>query len=110
MRFRLLSSVLLALAALVSSATRATAVQGFGQAVVVSTQPARNTDLVLLDAGYDVGLRAGMVCHVTRGALSVGDVLLVELRPTSSAALIVSLTPNQAILSGDQVAVKVLKS
>ena len=110
MRLRLLSSVLLALAALVSSSTRVTAAQGFGRAAVVAMQPARTTDLVLLDAGYDVGLRAGMVCHVTRGALSVGDVLLVELRPTAAAALIVSLTPNQAILSGDQVAVKVLKS
>jgi hypothetical protein len=51
-----------------------------------------------------------MVCHVTRGALSVGDVLLVELRPTAAAALILSLTPNQAILNGDQIAVEVLKS
>ena len=110
MRLRLLSSVLLAIAALVSSSTRATASQSFGRAAVVEMQPARATDLVLLDAGYDVGLRAGMVCHVTRGALSVGDVLLVELRPTAAAALILSLTPNQAILSGDQVAVKVLKS
>jgi len=110
MRLRLLSSVLLALAAVVSSSTRATAAQGFGHAAVVAMQSARTTDLVLLDAGYDGGLRVGMVCHVTRGALSVGDVLLVELRPTAAAALILSLAPNQAILSGDRIAVKVLKS
>lgn len=110
MRFRLLSSFLLAVAALLSSATRATAAQGFGCAVVVGTQSARTADLVLLDAGYCIGLRAGMVCHVTRGGLSVGDILLVELRPTAAAALIISLTPNQAILGGDQIAVKVLKS
>lgn len=100
-----LSSILFALLALVSFATRATAAQGFGRAPVVAMQPARTTDFGLLDAGFDVGRRVGMVCHVTRGALSVGDVVLVELRPTASAALIRSLTPNQAILSGDLVAV-----
>lgn len=110
MRLRLLSSALLALAALVSSSAPAAAVQVSGQAAVVATKPARTTDLVLLDAGYDAGLRAGMVCHVSRGALSVGDVLLVELRPSAASALILGLTPNQAILSGDRVAVKVLKS
>jgi hypothetical protein len=110
MRLRLLSTVLLALAAFVSSATRATAAQGFGRAAVVAMQPSRTVDLVLLDSGYDVGLRAGMVCHVSRGSLSIGDVLLVELRPTAAAALILSLTPNQAIRSGDDVAVKILKS
>jgi len=44
---------------------------------------------------------------VSRGALSVGEVLLVELRPTAASALILGLTPNQVILSGDRVAVKV---
>ncbi|MBC7366606.1 MAG: hypothetical protein H7343_07315 [Undibacterium sp.] len=110
MRLRLLSSLFIVLAALVSSATRAMVVQSFGRAAVVATQAARTTDLVLLDAGYDVGLRAGMVCSVNRGGLSVGDILLVELRPSAAVALILSLTPNQAILSGDQIAVKILKS
>ena len=110
MRRRLLSSALLALAAIVSSATPAAAAEVFGRTLVVSMQPARSTDLVLLDGGFDVGLRAGMVCHVSRGSLSVGEILLVELRPTAASALILSLTPNQAILSGDHVAVKVLKS
>ncbi len=110
MRLRFLSSALLALTALVSSSAPAADVQVAGQATVVATQPARTTDLVLLDAGYDAGLRVGMVCHVSRGAQSVGDVLLVELRPSAASALILSLTPNQAILSGDRVAFKVLKS
>jgi len=110
MRLRPLSFVLLALPVFVSSATCARGAQGFGRVAVVATQPARTTDLVVLDAGNNVGLRAGMVCHVTRGALPVGDVLLVELRPNAAAALILSLTPNQAILNGDQIAVEVLKS
>ena len=110
MRLRLLSSIVLAVVVFLSSSTRATATQSFGRAVVVAMQPARTVDLVLLDAGFDAGLRAGMVCHVSRGALAIGDVLLVELRSTAAAALILSLTPNQAIHSGDDVAVKILKS
>jgi hypothetical protein len=110
MRPRLLSPALLALAALVASSTLASAAPVFGRALVVATQPARSTDLVLLDAGFDVGLRAGMICHVSRGTLSVGEILLVELRPNAASALILGLAPNQTILGGDQVAVKILKS
>jgi hypothetical protein len=51
-----------------------------------------------------------MVCHVTRGSIPVGDVLLVELRPAAAAALILGLSFDQSIRLGDQVAVKVLKS
>ncbi|MEI6051313.1 MAG: hypothetical protein WCQ44_01305 [Opitutaceae bacterium] len=103
-------SVLFALAALVLSATLAAAAQTSNVAVVVSTLSARSADLVLLDSGYDAGLRSGMICRVTRGNVSVGELVLVELRPQVSAALIVGLQPNQSIRNGDQVAVKVLKS
>jgi hypothetical protein len=51
-----------------------------------------------------------MICRVTRGNVPVGELVLVELRPQVSAALIVGLQPNQSIRNGDQVAVKVLKS
>jgi hypothetical protein len=110
MRFCLRSFALLALVALLSSPTRVSAAQGIGQTVVVATLSGPTTDLVLLDTGYNVGLRAGMVCRVTRGNLSIGDILLVELRPTAASALILSLAPNQAILGGDQITAKILKS
>jgi hypothetical protein len=78
--------------------------------VVVSTQAARSADLILLDSGYNAGLRSGMICRVTRGNIAVGELVLVDLRPQAAAALIVGLQPHQTIRAGDQVAVKVLKS
>jgi hypothetical protein len=51
-----------------------------------------------------------MVCRVTRGATEIAEVLLVELRPTCSAALIVSVVPKQSIRAGDIASIKVLKS
>ena len=81
-----------------------------GSASVVSIAPTRAADLVLLDAGFDAGLRQGMVCRVTRAGREVAEVLLVEIRPQHSAALIVGLAPRQAIRAGDSVRIKLLKS
>lgn len=103
-------SVLFALAALGLFATPAAAAQTSNVAVVVSTLSARSADLVLLDSGYDAGLRSGMICRVTRSNVSVGELVLVDLRPQAAAALIVGLQPHQSIRAGDQIAVKVLKS
>ncbi len=77
---------------------------------VVAVQPAGAADLVLLDRGFDAGLRQGMVCRVTRGSTEVAEVLLVGLRPACSAALIVSAAFGRSIRAGDTVAVKLLKS
>lgn len=79
-------------------------------AAVVAVQPTRVADLILLGRGYDAGLRLGMVCRITRDALEVAEVILVELRPTCSAALIVSLTAGRSIRAGDAARVKILKS
>jgi hypothetical protein len=79
-------------------------------AAVVSVQPTRIADLVMLNGGFDAGLRQGMVCRVTRGTTEIAEVLLVELRPTCSAALIVSVAPKQSIRAGDTASIKVLKS
>ena len=79
-------------------------------ASVVAVQPTRIADLVMLSGGFDAGLRQGMVCRVTRGSTEVAEVLLVELRPTCSAALIVSVVPKQSIRAGDIASIKVLKS
>jgi hypothetical protein len=77
---------------------------------VVGIQPTRVADLVLLGRGFDAGLRQGMVCRVTRGATEIAEVLLVELRPNCSAALILSVAPRQSIRPGDVASIKVLKS
>ena len=81
-----------------------------GSAEVVAVKPARVADLVLLGNGFNAGLRQGMVCRVTRGSAEIAEVLLVELRPTYSAALILNLASNQSIRAGDLASIKVLKT
>ena len=79
-------------------------------ASVVADQPTRIADLVMLNGGFDAGLRQGMVCRVTRGTAEIAEVILVELRPTCSAALIVNVAPKQSIRAGDAASIKVQKS
>jgi hypothetical protein len=79
-------------------------------ATVVGVQPARMADLVLLGGGFNAGLRQGMVCRISRGTAEIAEVLLVELRPTCSAALILNVAPRQSIRAGDLAAIKVLKT
>jgi hypothetical protein len=79
-------------------------------ATVVAVEPTRVADLVLLRGGFDSGLRQGMVCRVTRGNTEIAEVLLVELRPAHSAALILSVAPRQAIRAGDIASIKILKT
>jgi hypothetical protein len=99
-----LSLAMLAAAPLSVSAADSAAVE------VVGLQPTRVADLVLLRGGFDAGLRQGMVCRVTRGTTEIAEVLLVGLRPSCSAALIVSVAPKQSIRAGDLASIKVLKS
>ena len=77
---------------------------------VAEVHPTRIADLVMLNGGFDAGLRQGMVCRVTRGSADVAEILLVEVRPTCSAALITSLASTQSIHAGDTAAVKILKT
>jgi hypothetical protein len=104
----LLQFLLLALAAAAPLPGRAATPAGSG--LVVAVRPTRVADLVLLDAGFDAGLRQGMVCRVTRGSREIAEILLVALRPNHSAALIVNVAPRQSILHGDSARIKVLKS
>ncbi len=77
---------------------------------VVAVQPTAVADLVLVKGGFDAGLRQGMVCRITRGSADIAEILLVEVRPTCSAALITSQAPRQSIHAGDTAAVKILKT
>jgi len=77
---------------------------------VVEIQPNRVADLVLLNGGSSAGLRQGMVCRVTRGTTDIAEILVVEVRPTCSAALITSIAPKQSIHAGDAAAQKILKT
>jgi hypothetical protein len=105
---RVLQSSLLALVAATPFMARAASASGSIE--VVAVQPARTADLVLLDGGFDAGLRQGMVCRITRGATEVAEVLLVELRPTCASALITNLAPGQSIHAGDFASLRILKN
>jgi len=107
-RFRSLPVAALVVFGLLHSALGT--LQAAPAATVARIQQTRIADLILLDHGFNAGLREGMVCRVTRGTSEIAEVLLVELRPTCSAALIVSLAPKQSIRAGDTATVKILKS
>ena len=79
-------------------------------APVVSVRATRVADIVLLGAGFTSGLRQGMVCRITRGNADVAEVVLVDLRLRSGAALILQLAPGQSIRTGDVATVKTLKA
>ena len=79
-------------------------------APVVAVQATRVADIVLLGAGFEAGLRQGMVCRITRGKADIAEVVLVDLRPRVGAALILQLVPGQSIRSGDIATVKTLKA
>ncbi len=70
----------------------------------VASLPA--ADLVVLDTGFEAGLRQGMVCTVTREGANMGELLLVDLRPRAASALILDLPSGQSLQPGDLVAVK----
>lgn len=77
---------------------------------VRSVQPASVADLVVLDGGFDSGLRQGMVCRVVRAGVEVGELVLVEIRPSHSTAILLNLRPYQSVRPGDLARVKTLKS
>ncbi len=79
-------------------------------APVVTVQATRVADVVLLGAGFEAGLRQGMVCRITRGNADIAEVVLVDLRPRAGAALILQLAPGQSIRAGDIATVKTLKA
>ena len=85
-------------------------VQAAPVATVVAIQPTRVADLILLRGGFDAGLRQGMLCRVTRGSSEIAEVILVDLRPSHSAALIVNVAPKQSIRAGDHASIKIIKT
>jgi hypothetical protein len=105
---RFLQASLLALVAAAPFSVRAASASNV--AAVVAVQPARAADLVLLDHGFNAGLRQGMVCRVTRGTTEIAEILLVDLRPACSSALILNVAAKQSIRAGDAASIKILKT
>ena len=105
----LLAAALLAMA-LPMRAELVAVTRSVGAAPVRSVQSTRVADVVILGAGFGANLRQGMHCRITRGNTEVAEILLVELRPASSAALILSCAAGQSIQPGDVATVIALKT
>ena len=105
---RFLQCSLLALVVAVPFSARAAFARTVAPAQVVAVQSLSAADLVLLGGGFDAGLRSGMVCRISRDRTPVAEVVLVGLRRSCSAALILELAPGQSIHPGDLATVKTL--
>lgn len=105
---------LLALIVAVSGAgTLAAAVninRSIGEAKIAFIEATSAADLVVLDAGFEAGLRQSMVCQVSRAGETLGKVLLVELRSSASTALILNLTAGRSLQLGDVVTVQTVST
>ncbi len=105
----LLAAAVLAMA-LPARAELVSVTRSVGAAPVLAVPSTRVADLVILGAGFGANLRPGMHCRVTRGSTDIAEILLVELRPAASAALILSCAAGQSIRPGDLATVIAFKS
>ena len=80
------------------------------KATVLTIDENLTADLVILDGGLEQGLRLGMVCRVERGVQSIGELIIIESGSNCSAALILNLTDNSTIQSGDIVRINALQT
>lgn len=67
-------------------------------------------DIVILDGGLEQGIALGMVCRVDRGSEEVGELIIIESRSDRSAALILELSANSFIQTGDIARIKTLQN
>ena len=81
-----------------------------GPARIIHVASMPVADLVFIDAGYEAGLRQGMVCVASRDSEKLGELLLVDLRPGGASALILDLKSGRSLQSGDSVTVKTISS
>ena len=79
-------------------------------ATVSTVVPALAADVVILDGGLEQGMRLGMVCRVSRGAQSIGELIIIESRSDRSAGLILGLVDDSTIQAGDIARVKTLQN
>jgi hypothetical protein len=68
------------------------------------------SDVVILDGGLEQGLRLGMVCRVSRGFQSIGELIIIESNRDRSAALILVLVEETTIQAGDVARIQTLQN
>ncbi|MGB0409253.1 MAG: hypothetical protein ACPG3X_01195 [Opitutales bacterium] len=79
-------------------------------AAVAEVVPALAADIVILDGGLEQGIRLGMVCRVTRGFKQVGELIVIASTSGRSAGLILELSEDSFIQSGDVARIKTLQN
>ncbi|MDQ8207459.1 hypothetical protein QEH52_08060 [Coraliomargarita sp. SDUM461003] len=79
-------------------------------ATVAEVVPTLAADVVILDGGLEQGIRLGMVCRITRGLQSIGELIIIESRSDHSAGLILDLVKDSTIQAGDIARIKTLQN
>ena len=79
-------------------------------ATVAMVTPTLAADVVILNGGLEQGIRLGMVCRVTRGLQSVGELIIIESRSDQSAGLILELVKDFTIQAGDIARIKTIQN
>ena len=79
-------------------------------AIVAKVTPMLAADVVILDGGLEQGIRLGMVCRVTRGLQSVGELIIIESCSDQSAGLILELVKDSTIQVGDIARIKTIQN
>ncbi len=79
-------------------------------AKVASVESTLEADIVIIDGGLEQGIRLGMVCTVSRGLKSVGELIIIESRNDRAAGLILELVDDSIIQAGDIARVKTLQN
>ena len=80
---------------------------GLAQVAAVEVLP--EGDLVLLDSGFDAGLRPGIICEIWRDGVVIADVVMVAARSDRSVALITDLAAGVRISRDDTALIKTLQ-
>ena len=79
-------------------------------AEIASVESTLAADIVIIDGGIEQGLRLGMVCKVSRGLKSVGELIIIESQGDRAAGLILKLVDDSIIQAGDIARVKTLQN
>lgn len=79
-------------------------------APVAEVMPTLAADVVLLDGGLEQGIRRGMVCRVSRGQRSIGELVIIESRSDRAAGLILKLLGDSIIQAGDMARIKTIQN
>ena len=78
--------------------------------LVSEVVPTLAADVVLLEGGLEQGFRLGMVCRVSRGMQSIGELVIIESRSDRAAGLILKLDEGSTIQTGDIAQIKTLQN